>query len=89
MNEISTVCEGEKGVEVVLSGDVTVKQTLQMVEECSTGSCSCCTPTFMEQITNIDVAGQDGEVRIQVEGNVKLEELEEIEKNLSSCNKEV
>lgn len=84
--QVNEVRDQENGVEVVLSEDATLEHTRQMVEECSSGSSTCCSPTFREKITEIEVVGIDGKVRIQIQGNVTAED---IKNNLSANDKEV
>lgn len=73
--KVSEVREQVDGVEVVLGEDATVEKTHQMVEECSSGASTCCSPSFREKITDIEVAGMDGAVRVHIKGNVTAEDI--------------
>ncbi len=65
-----------EGVKISFTGEVEKKNILKMVENCATGSCECMTDETKEKITNMQVSGQDGDVSLDLSGNVSKEEIE-------------
>jgi len=66
----------DKGVKISFTGEVQKQNILKMVENCSTGSCECMTDETKEKITNMEVSGKDGEVNLNLTGDVSKEEIE-------------
>ena len=65
-----------KGVKISFTGAVEKQSILKMVENCATGSCECMTDETKEKITNMQVTGSDGEVNLDLTGDVSKEEIE-------------
>jgi len=65
-----------KGVKIAFTGAVEKQNILKMVENCATGSCECMTDKTKEKITNMQVSGKDGEVNLDLTGDVSKEEIE-------------
>jgi len=66
----------DKGVKISFTGEVQKQNILKMVENCATGSCECMTDETKEKITNMEVSGKDGEVNLNLTGDVSKEEIE-------------
>jgi hypothetical protein len=47
-----------------------------MVENCATGQCECMSDETKKKITNMQVDGKDGDVELNLTGDVKQEEIE-------------
>ena len=65
-----------EGVKISFTGEVQKQNILKMVENCATGSCECMTDETKEKITNMEVSGKDGEVNLNLIGDVSKEEIE-------------
>jgi hypothetical protein len=66
----------KKGVKIAFTGTVEKQNIIKMVENCTTGSCECMTNETKAKITNMEVSGKDGEVNLNLTGNVSKEEIE-------------
>jgi len=66
----------DKGVKISFTGEVQKQNILKMVENCATGSCECMTDETKEKITNMEVSGKDGEINLDLTGDVSKEEIE-------------
>ena len=64
------------GVKISFTGEVQKQNILKMVENCATGSCECMSDETKEKITNMEVTGVDGEVNLDLTGDVSKEEIE-------------
>ena len=65
-----------EGVKIAFTGAVEKQNIVKMVENCATGSCECMTDENKEKITNMEVSGVDGEVNLNLSGDVSTEEIE-------------
>ena len=65
-----------KGVKIAFTGAVEKQNIIQMVENCKTGSCECMTDETKKKITNMEVSGQDGDVKLDLSGDISKEEIE-------------
>ena len=65
-----------KGVKISFTGAVEKQNILKMVENCATGSCDCMTDETKAKISNMEVSGIDGEVNLDLTGEVSKEEIE-------------
>ena len=65
-----------KGVKISFTGAVEKQNIVKMMENCATGSCECMTDETKEKITNMEVSGKDGEVNLNLTGEVSKEEIE-------------
>ena len=65
-----------KGVKIAFTGAVEKEKIVKMVENCATGQCECMSDETKAKITNMEVSGKDGEVNLNLSGNVSTEEIE-------------
>jgi len=65
-----------EGVKISFTGAVEKKNIITMVENCKTGSCECMTDETKKKISNMEVSGEDGEVHLDLSGEVSKEEIE-------------
>ena len=70
------VLKTNQGVKISFTGAVEKKNIITMVENCKTGSCECMTDETKKKISNMDVSGKDGEVHLDLSGEVSKEEIE-------------
>ena len=65
-----------EGVKINFTGTVEKQNIIQMVENCVTGQCECMSDETKAKITNMEVSGADGEVNLDLTGDVSKEEIE-------------
>jgi len=65
-----------EGVKISFTGEVQKQNIVKMVENCATGQCECMSEETKEKITNMEVSGKDGEVNLNLTGDVSKEEIE-------------
>jgi len=65
-----------KGIKIKFTGAVEKQNIVTMVENCKTGSCDCMTDETKKKISNMQVSGIDGEVELNLSGEVSKEEIE-------------
>ena len=70
------VFKTDEGVKIKFSGAVVKQQIIKMVENCSTGACECMSDDTKKKISNMQVDGKDGDVKLHLEGEVSKEEIE-------------
>jgi arsenate reductase len=71
-----SVFKTDSGVKISFTGVVAKQQIVKMVENCATGSCECMTDETKKKITDMQVVGKDGDVELNLTGNVAKEEIE-------------
>ena len=65
-----------EGVKISFTGEVQKQNILKMVENCATGQCECMSDETKAKITNMEVSGKDGEVNLDLSGDISQEEIE-------------
>jgi len=65
-----------EGVKIAFTGAVEKQNIVKMVENCATGQCECMSDETKKKITNMEVNGKDGEVNLNLSGDVSKEEIE-------------
>jgi len=65
-----------EGVKINFTGVVEKQQIVKMVENCSTGACECMSDETKKKITNMQVDGTDGNVELNLSGDIAKEEIE-------------
>jgi len=70
------VTKTNSGVKIAFTGVVQKQQIVKMVENCSTGACECTSDETKKKISNMEVSGEDGEVHLDLSGEVSKEEIE-------------
>lgn len=76
MNMNKSVFKTTEGVKINFTGVVAKEQIVKMVQNCSTGACECMSDATKKKITNMQVAGKDGEVELKLSGDISKEEIE-------------
>ena len=64
------------GVKINFTGGVQKQNIVTMVENCSTGACECMSDETKAKITNMQVEGKDGDVELNLDGDVSVEEIQ-------------
>ncbi len=64
------------GVKIAFSGAVEKQNIIKMVENCATGQCECMSDETKQKITNMEVSGKDGDVDLNLTGEISKEEIE-------------
>jgi len=70
------VFKTNEGVKIKFTGVVEKQQIVKMVENCATGQCECMSDATKKKISNMQVEGKDGNVELQLTGDVAKEEIE-------------
>ena len=65
-----------QGVKINFTGVVQKQQIIKMVENCSTGAGECMSNETKKKITNMQVEGEDGNVELNLSGDIAKEEIE-------------
>lgn len=71
------VTQTSTGVNIKFSGSIAKDKIFTMVQNCSTGKCECMNDATKKKIQNMDVSGDDGDVKLELTGNITKEEIEE------------
>ncbi len=67
----------DTGIKINFKGAVQKNKVFEMVQNCQTGKCECMSSQTKAKITDMKVNGQDGDVEVNLSGNVSKEEIEE------------
>ncbi|SFZ98545.1 hypothetical protein MNB_SV-5-1528 [hydrothermal vent metagenome] len=70
------VSKTNEGVKISFIGEVKKQNIVTMVQNCQTGSCECMTDETKMKIKNMEVSGDDGEVQLNLTGEISKEEIE-------------
>lgn len=65
-----------EGVKIAFTGTVEKQNIIKMVENCATGQCECMSDETKEKISNMEVSGKDGDVNLDLTGDISKEEIE-------------
>ncbi len=65
-----------EGVKISFQGAVEKMQIVKMVENCATGQCECMSDETKKKISDMQVEGKDGDVQLNLTGDVSKEEIE-------------
>ena len=71
------VSKVDNGVKINFLGAVEKNTVLSMVQNCSTGKCECMSDDTKAKIKDMKVDGEDGDVKLSLEGNVSVDEIKE------------
>jgi len=71
-----SVFKTNDGVKISFTGVVEKQNIATMVENCSTGSCECMSDETKNKITQMTVSGKDGDVALNLCGDISKEEIE-------------
>jgi hypothetical protein len=72
-----SVNKTNKGVKISFMGEVKKQNIVSMVENCSTGKCECMSDETKKKISNMQVSGKDGDVKLDLSGDISTKEIEE------------
>lgn len=70
------VTQKGSGVAIKFSGAVQKAKIVKMVQNCKTGACECMSDDTKKKIKDMQVSGDDGDVLLELSGEVKKEEIE-------------
>jgi len=65
-----------EGVKINFQGAVEKMQIVKMVENCATGQCECMSDETKKKISDMQVEGKDGDVQLNLTGDISKEEIE-------------
>ncbi len=64
------------GVKINFTGVVEKQNIIKMVENCATGGCECMNDETKAKVKDMKVTGKDGDVKLELSGDVSKEEIE-------------
>jgi len=64
------------GVKINFLGGVQKQNIVTMVENCATGQCECMSDDTKAKIKDMKVSGSDGDVALELEGDVSVAEIQ-------------
>ena len=64
------------GVKISFNGEVKKQNIVTMVENCAGGKCECMNDETKQKIKNMQVSGEDGDVELELTGDISKEEIE-------------
>jgi hypothetical protein len=64
------------GVKINFTGGVVKQNIVTMVENCATGKCECMSDDTKAKIKDMKVTGADGDVKLDLEGDLSIEEIQ-------------
>ncbi len=67
----------QSGVKISFVGEVKKESIVAMVQNCQSGGCSCMSEATKQKIKDIQISGEDGDVALDINGEIKKEEIEE------------
>lgn len=70
------VTKTTNGVNISFTGEVKKQNIVEMVQNCAAGQCDCMSDQTKEKITNMQVSGVDGNVKLDLSGSISKEEIE-------------
>lgn len=70
------VSKTNSGVNIKFSGAVKKESVVKMVQNCKTGTCECMSDDTKKKIKDMQVSGEDGEVLLELSGEVEKSEIE-------------
>lgn len=70
------VSKTNSGVNIKFSGAVKKESVVKMVQNCKTGTCECMSDDTKKKIKDMQVSGEDGEVLLELSGEIAKEEIE-------------
>ena len=71
------VFKTDDGVKINFIGGVVKQNIVTMVENCATGQCECMSDKTKAKIKDMRVSGADGDVKLDLEGDVSVQEIQE------------
>jgi len=69
------VSKTNDGVKINFLGKVEKQNIVSMVQNCSTGQCECMSDSTKAKIKDMKVDGIDGDVELNLEGDVSVDEI--------------
>ena len=64
------------GVKINFTGVVEKQNIVKMVENCATGQCECMSDETKAKVKDMKVTGKDGDVKLELSGDVSTKEIE-------------
>ncbi|WP_428739406.1 hypothetical protein [Sulfurimonas sp.] len=82
------VSKTDTGVKINFMGAVEKQNIVTMVQNCSTGKCECMSDAQKAKITDMQVSGEDGDVELKIDGDIKVEDIKAAMAKSKVLNKE-
>jgi arsenate reductase (thioredoxin) len=74
------------GVNIKFTGNVSKDKIFSMVQNCQSGQCECMSDITKAKITNMAVSGNDGNVKLELSGDINEDEIKEALKKSKVLN---
>ena len=71
------VSKTNDGIKINFMGSVQKQNIVTMVQNCLTGACECMSDETKSKIKDMKVDGVDGDVELNLEGELSVKEIEE------------
>jgi hypothetical protein len=72
-----SIYKTDNGVKINFLGSVEKQNIVTMVQNCSTGQCECMSDATKAKIKDMQVDGEDGDVKLSLEGEISVDEIKE------------
>jgi len=67
----------DNGIKISFTGEVKKQNIIKMVENCNSGACECMSDNTKHKIEDIKVSGVDGDVKLDLTGDITESEIKE------------
>ncbi len=66
----------KSGVKISFGEGVEKEKIVKMVQNCANGECECMSDETKRRIEKMEVKGEDGDIELELTGNISEEEIE-------------
>ncbi len=66
----------KSGVKILFGEGVEKEKIVKMVQNCANGECECMSDETKRRIEKMEVKGEDGDIELELTGNISEEEIE-------------
>lgn len=80
------VTKSINGIDINFKGFVTKDKIESMVNNCKSGKCDCMNDKTKAKITNMTVSGNDGNVKLELSGDINEDDIKEVLKKSKIVN---
>ena len=69
------ISKTDSGIKINFLGEVQKQNIVTMVQNCSTGKCECMSDETKAKIKDMNVHGNDGDVKLLLDGDISVDEI--------------
>ena len=77
----------DDGVKINFSGAIKKDTVFTMVQNCTSGKCECMSDDTKAKVKNMVVSGEDGDVKLDLHGDINEKEIQEALERSKVINK--